>query len=588
MQLIKSYITLLLTVLCANLLFAQQVSFTIDGKVTDQQNNPVQNVIVKVQNRQSVTDEHGHFQFKHLAPGEYKIEIMSFVYKSAPEIITIDNKDVTIQIKINTKDVVLEEVVVMTETKNKTARENSSISYEIDNQYLEANRENSLMQTLSKLPGVSNISIGAGQSKPTIRGLGFNRVAVVQNGIKHQAQEWGSDHGLEIDQYDVGSIQVIKGPASLLCGSDAIGGVINIRPASVPKLHSFSGDVNLLAESNNDLLGISAGVQARNDKWYYRGRLTLRNYGDYKVPTDKIVYQSYVFDLSDHHLRNTAGTEADGSFSFGYIGNHFKSETSLSSVYAKNGFFANVHGLEVRTSQIDYDKSSRDVDLPYHTVNHFKITNNSTYYADNVTWKVNLGYQNNVREEHSEPIAHGYMPKPEGTLDRRFVKNTSSLDILSELENTGNHQLTLGINSEYQHNKIGGWGFLIPAYQKFIVGSFAYDKYEINPNLFLHTGIRYDVGIVHTEAYYDWFTSPVDNRGTTTNEYVQRSQQKTFDFNNVSASVGISYLKAKMKYKLNIGKSFRIPLASELASDGVNYHMFRFERGNANLKAESS
>jgi iron complex outermembrane receptor protein len=117
------------------------------------------------------------------------------------------------------------------------------------------------MQTLKKIPGVSTITIGSGQSKPVIRGLGFNRVSVVQNGIKHEAQQWGNDHGLEIDQYAVEDLQIIKGPASLLYGSDAIGGIVDIRPPKIPAAQSFDAEVNLASETNNDLRSVSAGFR---------------------------------------------------------------------------------------------------------------------------------------------------------------------------------------------------------------------------------------------------------------------------------------------------------------------------------------
>src|SRR5690606_20941147 len=186
------------------------------------------------------------------------------------------------------------------------------------------------------------------------------------------------DHGLEIDQYGLEDIQIIKGPASLLYGSDAIAGVVDIQAPRVPALNSLSGEVNILGESNNDLLGVSAGVQARADKWFYRGRLTYRDYGDYKVPTDQINYENYIFELHENHLRNTAGDEANGSFSVGYVSDKIKTETFISNVNAENGFFANAHGLEVRTSKIDYDASNRDIDLPSHKVNHFKVSNTTT------------------------------------------------------------------------------------------------------------------------------------------------------------------------------------------------------------------
>ncbi|GAL77447.1 zinc-regulated outer membrane receptor [Algibacter lectus] len=214
----------------------------------------------------------------------------------------------------------LDAVEVNGKTSKRRDKESSTISYKVSKEFLNQNRENSLMQTLSKIPGVSTINIGSGQSKPVIRGLGFNRVAVVQNGIKHEAQQWGgNDHGLEIDQYGIENIQIIKGPASLVYGgADAIAGVVDIKPNKIPAINSFNGEVNLLGESNNDLLGISLGVKARKENWFYRSRLTLRDYGDYKVPTDKINYENYIFELHDNHLRNTAGIEANASFNIGY------------------------------------------------------------------------------------------------------------------------------------------------------------------------------------------------------------------------------------------------------------------------------
>src|SRR5690606_17674130 len=157
----------------------------------------------------------------------------------------------------------LQDIEVYSHKKNLKSKATPLISHMVSKSYMENNRESSLMQTLEKVPGVSTITIGSGQSKPVIRGLGFNRVVVVQNGIKHQAQQWGSDHGLEIDQYGVEAIEVIKGPASLLYGSDAIAGVVNIQAPEVPALNSFSGSVNILGETNNDLLVISTGVQGR-------------------------------------------------------------------------------------------------------------------------------------------------------------------------------------------------------------------------------------------------------------------------------------------------------------------------------------
>ncbi|QDO92585.1 TonB-dependent receptor [Formosa sediminum] len=567
-----------------------QNTFVVTGVVYNANTlQPIEGVSISGYNLFSITNSSGHFTLKDVKQGEYTLTITSMGHAS--KVITIDVcpelEEVVVYLKESATN--LEEVEVHGKSKKRALMETPVVSFAVSEEFLDQNRENSLMQTLSKIPGVSTINIGSGQSKPVIRGLGFNRVAVVQNGIKHEAQQWGNDHGLEIDQYGIENIQIIKGPASLVYGSDAIAGVVDIKPNSVPLVHSFKGEVNVLAESNNDLLGVSAGITGRKYHWFYRSRLTYRDYADYKVPTDKISYENYIFNLHDNNLRNTAGHEADASFSLGYINDNIQSETTFSNVSAKNGFFANAHGLEVIVSDIDYDSSSRDVDLPYHTVNHFKITNNTSLKHGAHTFLLDLGYQNNHREEHSEAVAHGYMPKPSNTLERDFNKNTYALNIKDAFSYKNKQDIVLGVNLEYQDNNIGGWGFLIPEYNRFSVGVFAFDTYELTPDFHLLAGVRYDYGVTDTKAYFDWYPSTVANDdGTTSYVYTQRAQDKTLTFGNFSGSVGVSYILNQTTFKLNVGKSFRMPLANELASDGVNYHMYRYEKGNLDLDPETS
>lgn len=569
--------------------FAQD-AFYIKGIVANANTlQPIEgaNIIGKgVYSTSSVT---GTFTLKKVSKGTHTFTISRLGYVNKTFTIKVSANIDGYKIYLEEATTELQKVEITGKSRKRADKESPTVSQFVTEDFLIQNRENSLMQTLSKIPGVSTIKIGSGQSKPVIRGLGFNRVAVVQNGIKHEAQQWGNDHGLEIDQYGIENIKIIKGPASLVYGSDAIAGVVDIQQNKIPLKNTFNGDVNLLGESNNDLLGISAGITTRKDKWFYRARLTYRDYGDYKVPTNKINYENYIFELHDNNLRNTAGREANASFSFGYVSNKITSETTISNVNAKNGFFANAHGLEVRTSSIDYDASNRDIDLPYHKVNHFKVTNNTKIDLETHTVNIDLGYQNNDREEHSEPIPHGYMPTPPNSKERRFQKNTWSLNIKDAFQPNSKHHIETGINIEYQDNNIDGWGFLIPAYTRFSAGAFVFNQFEINSNLHVLAGIRYDFGNVKSESYVDWYPSTVNNAdSTTSNIYLQRAQDKTLNFGNISASAGLSYLLKNTTFKINIGKSFRMPLANELASDGVNYHMYRYEKGNLDLNPEES
>ena len=563
---------------------------TINGVIIDAHTqSPIIGANIIGDNLFAVSSDRGEFSIENVPQGPKKFTITHIGYPSQQLTLEVNPNMGWVTIELVASVTNLDEVELYGKTEHRKAQELSTISVGVNKEFLEKNRENSLMQTLRKIPGVSTMTIGSGQSKPTIRGLGFNRVSVVQNGIKHEAQQWGNDHGLEIDQYGIDNIQIIKGPASLLYGSDAIAGVVDIQPPNIPLPNSFGGEVNLLGETNNDLLGVSAGIQTRKQNWFYRARLTYRDYGDYKVPTDRIQYESYIFELHENHLRNTAGREANASFSIGFAKDDIKSETFFSNVNAKNGFFANAHGLEVRTSTIDYDGSNRDIDLPFHKVNHFKVINNTTLYKGKHTLHLDMGYQNNQREEHSEPVPHGYMPTPPHSRERVFTKNTFSINAKDTFRPNAKHDVVFGVDAELQNNNIGGWGFLIPEYDRYSTGVFAYDHFKINENFHLQAGLRYDAGLVETKAYYDWFTSTVNNpNGTTSYVRLQRAQDKSLNFGNFSGSVGMSYLSKNTTYKINLGKSFRMPLANELASDGVNYHMYRYERGNIDLNPEES
>ena len=571
------------------IVFAQK-TYQVKGVVLDAKTlQPLAGVNIIGDNLYAISSVTGEFSIDGVLEGTYSFKISHISCKHKNITVKVAPDMPLIKILLDESDNKLDEIKIIGKTKKRIVQETPTVTAVVSKDFLVKNRENSLMQTLSKIPGVSTIKIGSGQSKPVIRGLGFNRVVVVQNGVKHEAQQWGSDHGLEIDQYGIENIKIIKGAASLVYGSDAIAGVVDIEPNKVPLTNSFKGEVNLLAESNNDLLGISLGLQKRKEKWFYRTRLTFRDYADYKVPTEKINYENYIFTLHDNNLRNTAGTEANANVSVGYISDNIISETFISNVYAKNGFFANAHGLEVRTSSIDYDASNRDIDLPYHTVNHFKVINNTSILFNNHTLLFDIGFQNNRRKEYTEPTSHGYMPKPSKNKERDFHKKTFSLNIKDTFKPNGNHIIVAGINTEYQDNNIAGWGFLIPAYNRFTIGGFAFDTFKINSDFHLLAGVRYDYGVIENKAYNDWFQSSVDNEnGTTSLIYLQRAQNKTLDFGNISASLGVSYIKNKTTYKVNVGKSFRMPLANELASNGVNYHMYRYEKGNIDLKPEES
>ena len=489
----------------------------------------------------------------------------------------------------------LKEVVVSGNSSKAVQMRSALPVAEVSKQFIEQNFSGSLMQTLSRLPGVQAMSVGSGESKPAIRGLGFNRVMVAENGIKHEGQQWGDDHGLEIDQYAVDQAEVIKGPASLTYGSDAIGGVINLKSNWVPT-RPFSGQASLFCRSNNESLGASVRLEGRRGRWWYKANATWMDYADYRVPTDSVQYYSYWIKLKDRRLRNTAGRELDGSLMLGYSFGGWNTSLRVADVSTKAGFFANAHGLEVRLSDIDYDSSRRDVDLPYHTVNHLSVASHTDRsWADGMV-EADLAYQDNRQRELSEPVSHGYMPIPPGTLERSFTKQTFS-GSLKAMQQLGSHELRAGASVEYQRNRRGGWGFILPDFEQLTFGGYAVDKWKLGQKLSLTAGVRLDHGSVRVHSYRDWYKTPAEaadgtdaegGRERTDSVYMERSANLRRSFNSLTWSLGVNQMLGDWVLKLNVGKSFRMPIAKELGMDGVNYNLFRYERGNAKLNPEES
>lgn len=566
---------------------AQKVSFK--GSITDCKGLPLAGSHVHINKTCVVANDSG--MFKHsIKTGRYTLEFSHIGYNTEQKTLQLV-KDTFINVMLTASVIETEEVTVQASHKDYLRKTESRSIEIIDEEMLKSFTGGSLMQSLENLPGINSVSIGSGQSKPIIRGLSFNRVSVSEHGIKHQSQQWGTDHGLEIDQNAAEEIRVLKGPASLQHGSDALGGVILINPGfRIPKKGTRKIELGSSYKSNNDFAGLRLKAVLRTGSFYHKLKASGSSYADYKVPTDSIEYYSYYFRLKDRRLRNTAGREAGFNWTSGFTGNNLKTALTYSRLQSKSGFFANAHGLEIRLSDIDYDASARDIDLPFQTVLHQKlISNTQLYLGKGNSILIDAAWQNNKRGEFSEASEHGYMPMPPDSTERKFYKNTYSLNVRWKLPPVKSHSLQAGINSELQENRIGGWGFILPEFSRKTAGLFVFDKIRISKSSLLQAGMRYDFAEVKVQSYTDWFPSlQDDDSGETFWKYLQRSPDSLLHFGSFSWSLGYNHNFAHLSLRANIGKSFRIPGVKELAADGINYHFYQYEDGNINLQAETA
>lgn len=482
------------------------------------------------------------------------------------------------------RQIELQEVVVEGNNHRDTPTQSPQSILKISKEYIETYFSGSLMQSLEKIAGVQAMTIGSGQSKPAIRGFGFNRMVIVEDGVKHEGQQWGEDHGLEIDQFSIDDVEIIKGPGSLFYGPDAIGGVISLHHNRLPS-KKLEGDIKLYGRSNNQSAGMAGRFAGRFNRWYCRIDVNYTDYADYKVPTDSIQYYSYWIRLKEGRLRNTAGREQNVAATAGWLGKKFNNQLRISNIRSQNGFFADARGLEVRLSDINYDRSDRDIDLPRHSVDHFKVINHSVWRTGRLAWEGNLAYQKNSREELTEPVSHGYMPKPTDSLERKFDKETFTVNTAMKMPILNRATLQIGFSAEQQKNRRGGWGFVIPDFRNTHHGAFFYGRYYLSGNTILSAGIRGDRVSVAIDRYRDWYPTP-DDEGNPV--FRERATDLRKAFKSITWSAGLNHQSKKWDLKTHIGKSFRAPTPKELGSDGINYHLFRYEQGNRTLDAEES
>jgi iron complex outermembrane receptor protein len=439
------------------------------------------------------------------------------------------------------------------------------------------------------------MNIGAGFSKPSIRGMAFNRIAVVENGVKQEGQQWGADHGLEIDAFNVEQVEVRKGPASLQYGSDAMGGVVEIK--QLPPLHKNGcwGEVTALAQSNNNLLGASAMLGFKKDAWHGKLRFTEQHFGDYGIPADTIVYLTYKIPVYDRKLKNTAGYERNIHSQLSFRSPVYEADLFVSNTFQKAGFFPGAHGTP-DVERVKPDASTRNIELPYSNVNHLKMQFRQLLRlsASHLEW--NMAYQNNHRQEWSLFHTHYSSQTPPAVnpdleLDFRIETFSSSL---KWLWNSSEHwESAAGLDLQYQRNAIDGYGFLLPDFRRFTSGGYVLAVYKLNERLRMEGGVRYDWGAVHTESFTDLYLERYligkKHPQNVVDAYKQRSAEVNRRFNDVSGAAGMVYNpSAKHWWKWNIGRSFRLPGANELAANGLHHGAFRHEQGDSKLPAEKA
>lgn len=421
----------------------------------------------------------------------------------------------------------------------------------------------SLGEMLRSVPGVNSLSTGGAITKPMIHGLHSNRLLVLNNGVRQEGQQWGNEHAPELDPSIADDIQVVKGPASVQYGPDAVGGVILILPNSLPDDFGLGGSMIINGQSNGLGGSSSLMLEGRSKKWTaFRWRLqgSGKKIGDLNSP--------------DYVLSNTGVEELN----FSYAMSLTKEKVQLNVFYSQFNTNLGILGASQIGNLTDLERAfnsavpleilpfSYEVRRPYQHVEHeLAKVNGTVETGENGKLELTYARQYNLREEFDR---HAGSNQERPGLQFEIV--THSLDATHTQRKVGKHRLKTGISGLYQVNTFQG-RFFIPGFRKWSGGLFAMDRWTSGSWIF-EAGGRLDY--VLQEVYL----SEPSGFNTYDHRYVQPS-----------LSLGLSRLIGeKGRWKLNAGTGWRPPNVNELYSNGLHHGAATYEIGDRNLQAEVS
>lgn len=585
-----SQLLLLLLLLIPSGVKSQKVT-TVSGVVNDEQHLPLPGCHVHFGEVCVITNIQGQFFIDKVHPGKRKLTFSFIGYQPLDTLVEIVAGQI-LQISLRPEVHRLNEISIQVQRFDTTRSIKNEI---VDSRFVAENLSGTFIKSLEKISGINVMNIGANASKPFIRGMGFNRVVVSENGIKQENQQWGADHGVEVDPFAVEAAELIKGASPIEYGSDALGGVINIDNQSLPFNGPASGEVSTLVKSINNTFGGSVQLQQRQNKFFYKARASYLNFGDYAIPADTIVYLTRKIPIYNRHLKNTAGNEFDWSGQLGYISTHFKSVLSVSNVAQKSGFFPGAHGIPDETKIAD-DGNSRNVEFPFQQVRHTKLSSNNKWFLHEFTLFADLGFQQNHRQEWSLFHSHfpGQNPPDENPdLELDFSLTTFSGNLKAVFSSWERNELTVGLQNQYSDNRVDGYSYFLPSYQRFISGFFIKNEFTLNSKWKFFGGLRFDYGTYQGAAYFDslvyqYVQNLPDRSLEEAAYYAQRSQSVSKSYPGISWHVGSTFQGiSNTLFRINLGKAFRVPTAVELGANGVHHGSYRFEVGNPDLKNEA-
>ena len=514
---------------------------TLSGEVKNSETNEAisfANIYFPELEKGAISNEVGKFKITNLPNGTFNLVATTLGFKTYSQEINIEI-DNNLVIALTPSAIEIDEVILSTpfnQLQSDNVMKVESIKLNNTNNYQPGNLTNKLTQ----IPGVSTIATGNGIGKPVIRGISGNRILTYIQGVRLENFQSGEKHGLGINESGIEGVEVIKGPASLLYGSDALGGVIYLVPEKYEYETKTSANFNSSYQSNTLGFNNSIGIKSTFKNIKTLARFTYDTQSDYETPEDE-------------RVTNTRFNNTDIKLGIGFDTKKLTTDIRYNFNHANNGIS---HAIEEQTTSKKMSGIYQKLD------NHYLSIKNNLFLKP-FTIKSTLGYTSHNRKLFDDDAEHVNM-----------LLNTFNYHIKFNLPKTNKLKTVFGIQGKNQTNENQAESAFLPDANIFDFGIFGTTNLKIDTISSIQFGARFDSRNLETDTF-------------TTSDNTTLFSDLSKNFTNFSSSLGFkSTIKSKVDYRINLALGYRAPNLSELFSNGI--HEGKFEIGNENLDTENN
>jgi iron complex outermembrane recepter protein len=556
---------------------------TISGKTINMEQNILEGTHIHIGSKTVSSNSDGNYSIKNLPTGATKIYVSYLGYQPIDTIVNLSS-DMNLDFTLKVKTAKLEEVFVKHIEANVTK---SVLEHKIKIEAIEKYSNKSLGDALKEVAGVSSLKTGTTVVKPIINGLYGSRVPVLNNNVRLEDQEWGTEHAPNFDINAAGKITVIKGSSGLQYSGDAVGGLVIIEPMV------FKKDT-LLGKSifNFDSNGRGGSLSSSLHKGNYQG-FSWNALGTFKYLGDR--------EAANYVLSNTGNREANFTGDLKYSGQKYDVTSFYSFYNAEIGILSASHigsatdlynSINNKVPYVVKD-FTYNIKNPKQEVKHHIAKVSANYIFDEATTlSFQYAFQFNKRLEF-DVRRKSFEDKP--ALDLELKTHALNLDFKRMLHDWA---FKTGVSTTLQKNvanPLTGIRPLIPTYNKSDLGIYGIVNHRFSDTFSIDTGLRFDFTSINATKYY--FKSRWDERSYNAQFAniiigdfgTQWLTKPNFNFQNVSASVGfLKDFEKDLKWFVNMSLATRNPNPSEFFSDGLHHATGIIELGDLALKKEQS